>query len=282
MGKIKKNFVNGGVNNNKNKTKVSKSGSVEDLSIRIRDLAWVPESQKTKHVPKNIDLETPAMAGSESTIAGDQVGNGKPKDPVNQTKQSSKGSILTPERLLEGLVDFPSLFSWDVKVTIPGHMTMDALMKIGLVYSFVGMIMKIDGALRKIILVNALYTNILKVFCGIFLSVAIIFRSIARAFNYAVQLVPIKAFRHMVSCAESGTLRFLNRQDTYIAFRIKEYLWTHPRAQETFSELIDDLLHWLLKSSCKSAHPNSTLPRGEQIDKAFEGLSKKSFEVETN
>merc|ERR1711862_1094525 len=121
--------VNGGVNNNKNKIKVlNKSVSVEDLSISIRDLAWVPESesQKTIHVPEDIDLETPVMAGSDSTSAGGQVGNGKPKDPVNQTKQSSKGSILTPERLLEGLVDFPSLFSWDVKVTIPGHMTMDA------------------------------------------------------------------------------------------------------------------------------------------------------------
>jgi len=222
------------------------------------------------------------LAGSESTSNGAQVRNGKPEDPLSESKSSNKGSILTPERLLEGLVDFPSLFAWDDKVAVPGRMTWDALMKIGLVYSYVGMLLKIDAILRKIILVNLLYTSILKVFRGFFLTVAIIFSSITRAFNYAVHLVPIKAFRHMVSCAQSAILRFLNKQDTYIAFRIKEYLWTHPRAQETFCELIDDLMHWILKRSCKSAHPNCDLSRGQQIDKAFEGLSKKSFEVETN
>jgi len=219
---------------------------------------------------------------------GVQATNGTTEeDSRSESRRSSKASILTPERLLEGLVDFPSLFPWDQaggpgQLTIPGQMTVAALMKIGLVYSFVWLIKAIDTVLRKIILINFIYTTIIDILSLILLTVALIITIIFKLFNFAVQLVPIRAFRNIVSGIENSFLRFLNQQDTYIAFRIKEYLWTHPRAQETFSELIDDLLHRLLRSSCKSTHPNSNLSRGEQIDKAFEGLSKKSFEVETS
>ena len=87
---------------------------------------------------------------------------------------------------------------------------------------------------------------------------------------------------HVVDSFERGVVTFLRKVDAYIAFRIKGFLWTHPRFQETFTELVDDLIHYIMKASCSTAHPDTTLSRGEQIENAFEGLNKKSFEVETN
>jgi len=234
-------------------------------------------------VPEKLDLESQIMAQGTESGTGGQAANGKPEDPRSESvRRSSRLSILTPERLLEGLRTFPSRDNGDSKVTVPGHMTWDALMKIGLVYSFVGLVKKVDAILRKIILFNLLYTGILGIFKATVFGIAFIFKSIYRTFNLVVQLVPIKAFRDLINKVQSGILRFLNKQDTYIAYRIKEYLWTHPRAQETLCELVDDFMHWLLRSSCEKAHPNSNLSRAQQIDKAFEGLNKKSFEVETN
>jgi len=235
---------------------------------------------------RSILLQVMVQTSSDGVVA--QATNGKAdEDSRSEKRRASKASILTPERLLEGLVDFPSIFSWDRDVPgqlsgIPGQMTVAALMKIGLVYSFVCLIKAIDTILRKIPLINILYTTIINIISLILLSVALIFAIIFKAFNTIIDLVPIRAFRNLVYGIENAIVRFLNQQDTYIAFRIKEYLWTHPRAQETFGELIDDLLHRILRTSCKKTHPNSNLSREEQIDKAFEGLSKKSFEVETS
>ena len=88
--------------------------------------------------------------------------------------------------------------------------------------------------------------------------------------------------RHIINALQRGTVRSAKYADSYLAFRIKDYLLNNPRLQETFTELMDDLLHDVVKSSCSKAHPNSNLSRGEQIEKAYDGLNKKSFEVETN
>ena len=77
-------------------------------------------------------------------------------------------------------------------MTVPGHMTWDALMKIGLVYSFVGLVKKIDAILRKVILFNLLYTGTLGIFKAIVFGIAFVFKSIYRTFNLVVQLIPIK------------------------------------------------------------------------------------------
>ena len=91
-------------------------------------------------------LSTLFLSTGTESGAGGQAANGKPEDPRSESvKRSSRLSILTPERLLEGLRTFPSRDNGDSKVTVPGHMTWDALMKIGLVYSFVGLVKKIDA-----------------------------------------------------------------------------------------------------------------------------------------
>jgi len=197
-----------------------------------------------------------------------------------ESRRSSRASTLTPEKLLEGLVDFPSLYWWDVAA--PGRLTLAALMKIGLIYSAVWTVAKIDSTLRKILVVSMLYRFVIGIYNAVAMSVVFFARGVYNGFNWAVRMVPIKCLHHLVISFERAVVKFLYQQDAYVAFRIKEYLWTHPRLQETFLELVDDLLHDVTKASCSSAHPNSTLSRCEQINNAFEGLNKKSFEVETN
>jgi len=198
-------------------------------------------------------------------------------------RRSSRASTLTPEKLLEGLVDFPSLFGGcGGDGSFPGQLTLAALMKIGLVYSAVWMVKKIDSTLDKVPLVNVVYALLLDVLHVVVMSAFLCVKAIYNAFNYVVRAIPVRLLHHVVDSFERGVVTFLRKVDAYIAFRIKGFLWTHPRFQETFTELVDDLIHYIMKASCSTAHPDTTLSRGEQIENAFEGLNKKSFEVETN
>merc|ERR1712029_1021880 len=195
----------------------------DDPDCQIRELGNVPYPL-TPEDCRSILLQVMVQTGSDGVVA--QATNGKAdEDSRSEKRRASKASILTP-----GLVDFPSIFSWDRDVPgqlsgIPGQMTVAALMKIGLVYSFVCLVKAIDTILRKIPLINILYTTIINIISLILLSVALIFAIIFKAFNTIIDLVPIRAFRNLVYGIENAIVRFLNQQDTYIAFRIKEYLW---------------------------------------------------------
>jgi len=225
----------------------------------------------------------------ERKVADNQFINGSvddnnsivdPQESRTESRRSSVVSTLTPEKLLEGLVEFPSLYWWDVAA--PGQMTLAALMKIGLIYSTVWMIHQVDSKLREVMFVGNLYAFVTSVLHAGLMSFVFFAKAAYRGFNFAVHLIPINRLHKLVDNFEREVVKYLHQKDNYLAFRIKEYLWTHPRLQETFTELVDDLLHGLLKKSCLSAHPNSTLSRCQQIDNAFEGLNRKSFEVETN
>jgi len=197
-----------------------------------------------------------------------------------ESRRSSVVSTLTPEKLLEDLVVFPSLFWWDVAA--PGQMTLAALMKVGLIYSTVWMITKLDSKLREVRFVGSLYAFAISVMHASLMTTVFFAKAAYQGFNYAVHLIPFNRFIELVDNFEREAVKYLHQKDNYLAFRIKNYIWNHPRLQETFTQLMDDLLHDLLKESCLKAHPNSTLSRRQQIENAFEGLDKKSFEVETN
>lgn len=193
----------------------------------------------------------------------------------------SPESSLKPEKLLEGIQDFPSLYSWD-RVATGMTLTLPALMKIGLIYSFVWTFKKIDTGLRNLMVINLIYgifTDLVMAVLNMSVNVG---QTMLFVFNLSVDLIPIKSVRHIINALQRGTVRSAKYADSYLAFRIKDYLLNNPRLQETFTELMDDLLHDVVKSSCSKAHPNSNLSRGEQIEKAYDGLNKKSFEVETN
>ena len=112
-----------------------------------------------------------------------------------ESRRSSRASALTPEKLLEGLVDFPSLYWWDVAA--PGRLTLAALMKIGLIYSAVWTVAKIDSTLRNIIVVNMLYRSVIAILNAVAMSVVIFAKGVYNCFNWAVKMVPIKCKVHM-------------------------------------------------------------------------------------
>jgi len=199
----------------------------------------------------------------------------------NDSAFFSPESCLKPEKLLEGIQDFPSLYTWD-RVATGRTLTLPALMKIGLIYSFVWTFKKIDTGLRNLMVINLIYGLLTDLIMAILKTSANVGQTMLFVFNLLVELIPIKSVRHLIHALQRGTVRSAKYADSYLAFRIKDYLLNNPRLQETFTELMDDLLHDVVKTSCSKAHPNSNLSRGEQIEKAYDGLNKKSFEVETN
>ena len=91
---------------------------------------------------------------------------------------------------LEGLVDFPSLYWWDVAA--PGQMTLAALMKIGLVYSAVWMVHKVDSTIRRVMLVNLLYAFAVSVIHAVLMSGVVFAKAVYKGFKYSVKIVPFK------------------------------------------------------------------------------------------
>merc|ERR1712029_382414 len=221
----------------------------DDPDCQIRELGNVPYPL-TPEDCRSILLQVMVQTGSDGVVA--QATNGKAdEDSRSEKRRASKASILTPERLLEGLVDFPSIFSWDRDVPgqlsgIPGQMTVAALMKIGLVYSFVCLVKAIDTILRKIPLINILYTTIINIISLILLSVALIFAIIFKAFNTIIDMVPIRG----TWCTASRTpLSGSLTSKTPTLHLGSKSTSGHIPGPKTFGELIDDLLHRILRTS---------------------------------
>ena len=104
----------------------------------------------------------------------------------------SPESSLKPEKLLEGIQDFPSLYSWD-RVATGRTLTLPALMKIGLIYSFVWTFKKIDTGLRNLMVVNLIYgifTDLVMAVLNMSVNVG---QTMLFVFNLSVDLIPIKS-----------------------------------------------------------------------------------------
>ena len=90
-------------------------------------------------------------------------------------------------------MDFPTLFGGcGGDGSFPGQLTLAALLKIGLVYSAVWMVKKIDSTLDKVPLVNVVYALLLDVLHAVVMSACLCVRAAYNAFNYVVRAIPIR------------------------------------------------------------------------------------------
>merc|ERR1712142_958885 len=222
-------------------------------------------TEAKKDAKKDDSKKDGAAAASETTDADD-----KKEDSDKEAEDNAKN-------LLEGLDVFPSVFWWDVPS--PGTMTLAALMKIGLVYSFVCTLKTIHETL--------LSTPLVKLFYGfwfylwyylIYVSLSVVAFNF-HAFNFMVKLFPIAFVRSVVSFLETNAEKLLHWMDCNIAFKIKDFIREHPRSQENAYELIDDLMHWILDKICKKVHPGCKVSRAELVKSGRSGLEKGSLEV---
>ena len=104
----------------------------------------------------------------------------------------SPESSLKPEKLLEGIQDFPSLYSWD-RVATGRTLTLPALMKIGLIYSFVWTFKKIDTGLRNLMVINLIYGILTDLVMAVLNMSVNVGQTMLFVFNLSVDLIPIKS-----------------------------------------------------------------------------------------
>jgi len=200
-----------------------------------------------------------SMSSTDETLAASP-------SPDQQQEEEEEDDWRAPQRLLEGVVTFPSLFWWDEAAA--GRMTLAALMKIGLVYSLAWTVKRVHTALSSTLFIRFYYGILLNLFIGLFSNSFALVKATYDTFNSAVARFPIKVVSRLVTLVEYNTWWSYHYVDCYLAFRIKDWIRNHPRTQETASQLMDDFLHWIQSWTCRHVHPNSDVSTSDRSSKS--------------
>jgi len=258
-----------------------KSGGGSGIGIVLGAAAAIPATAPSS-LNSNASSSDTLVNGANGSLS-DESPAASPSPPVAADEEEEEDlDWRAPQRLLEGVVTFPSLFWWDEAAA--GRMTLAALMKIGLVYSLVWAVKRVHTTLISTILVRFYYSLLIDLWAWLFSKSFSLVKVVYNIFNTVVANFPIKAVGRFVFFVEYNTWWSYHYADCYLAFRIKEWIRNHPRTQETASQLMDDLLHSLKDKSCKAVHPNSQVSTSERIRLSREGLQKLSgiLEVDEN